>query len=366
MKIVADKDIPFVEHYFASAGDLILVPGRALSRADVMDADVLLVRSITNVNQALLENTSVKYVASPTTGMDHFDTEWLDAAKIRWAHAQGCNAVAVKEYVICALASLMKRGYFTETKKRAAVIGVGTIGRLVVEALLILGFEVLQCDPLRAAKEKDFQHTPLEEIEDIDLVTLHTPLTRDGAFPTYHMIDKHFLQRQKENAILLNTGRGAVIDFNDLKTIGGKLVWCLDVWEHEPFIDFDILDLAEIATPHIAGYTVQSKYRAVHMIYHQAIKDNIIQDVGIQPLVFPSITMDALGNTTHWQDVVLSVYDPFDTTAFMKQKMIEDPRGGFDTLRKNFVERHEFAYVSLDNVKVSATDSVILERLFAN
>src|SRR5437762_1138798 len=128
MKIIADQDIPFIQHYFDSVGDLTLIPGRDLQPSQIKDADILLVRSITKVNEALLSGTNIKFVASPTTGTDHFDITYLNKAGISWANAHGCNAIAVIEYVICAIAALQKKGYLTGSHLRAGVIGVGHIG----------------------------------------------------------------------------------------------------------------------------------------------------------------------------------------------------------------------------------------------
>lgn len=348
MKIIADQDIPFVKHYFDDA-DLIV--GRGLQQHQIKNADILLVRSITKVNEDLLGGTNVKFVASPTTGTDHFDITYLDKAGISWANAHGCNAIAVEEYVVCAIAALQKQGYLTGSHLRAGVIGVGNIGSRVVKKLELLGFTVLQCDPIRAEKENDFPHVPLETFSDLDFISLHTPLTRSGPYPTYHMIQRPFLERQKKNTILMNTGRGAVIDFNDLKLYGEYLIWCLDVWENEPFIDIEVLDRAMIATPHIAGYTVQSKYRGPKMIYDALVKRGIIPDKKVKPLNFPTqhITFDE--RPVDWRDVVLKVYNPMDTTALMKQTILEDDKvATFDGLRKNFIDRYEFASVKIPNV----------------
>ncbi len=362
MKIIADQDIPFIKHYF---DDAHLIEGRGLQQHQIKDADILLVRSITKVNEALLTGTNVKFVASPTTGTDHFDIEWLHQAGIGWANAHGCNAIAVVEYVVCAIAAMQKQGYLTGNRLRAGVIGVGHIGSRVVEKLQLLGFEVMQCDPLRAEKEANFPHVPLEEFSDLDLISLHTPLTRSGPYPTYHMIQQPFLERQKKNTILMNTGRGAVIDFNDLKLYGEYLMWCLDVWENEPFIDIEVLDRALIATPHIAGYTVQSKYRGIKMIYDAAVQQGFIPDKKIKPLICP--TQNIVFNIpVDWRDVVLKVYNPMDTTALMKQAILEDGEvSTFDGLRKNFADdRHEFAYVQCEDVCwVDQEDKITWEKL---
>jgi len=362
MKIIADQDIPFIKHYFDNA---YLIEGRNLQQNQIKDADMLLVRSITKVNEALLKGTNIKFVASPTTGTDHFDIAYLNKAGILWANAHGCNAIAVEEYVICAIAALQKQGYLTGSHLRAGVIGVGNIGSRVAEKLKLLGFDVIQCDPLRAEKETDFPHVPLEEFSDLDFISLHTPLTKSGNYPTYHMIQKTFLDKQKKNTILMNTGRGAVIDFNDLKLYGEYLIWCLDVWENEPFIDIEVLNRAFIATPHIAGYTVQSKYRGIKMIYDVAVQQGFIENKKVNPLILPAQNM-VFNTPVDWQDIVLKIYDPLVTTNVMKQAIFEnDQASTFDNLRKNFADnRHEFAYVQAENIHwIDKIDKSIWEVL---
>lgn len=348
MKIVADENIPLVDHYFGSLGELILKPGRAISHADVRDADILLVRSVTKVGQALLQNTTVKFVGSTTTGADHLDTLWLDETGIQWSVATGCNGQAVVEYVISVIAALQKMNLLQQKNLYAGVIGVGAIGSKVAAVLRTLGFTVLLCDPFRAERENDFEGVSLEDFADLDFVTLHTPLTYEGTYPTYHMISKDFLKQQKKNCVLLNTGRGSAIHFADLKRYGQDLLWCLDVWENEPNIDMDVLKRALIATPHIAGYSIQSKYRGIEMIYHAAIQQGIIPSLEVSPIDYPRYKLSVKDQKISLQDIVLSIYDPLETTKNMQQALVENVNG-FDLLRKTFPERHEFAYVDVES-----------------
>jgi erythronate-4-phosphate dehydrogenase len=336
MKIVADENIPLVQHYFGDLGELILKPGRAIAQADLVDADILLVRSVTAVNQALLQNTNVKFVGSATTGFDHIDIAWLKEQGIALSVARGCNSTAVVEYVICVIAALQKMQLLKQTDVRAGVIGVGQIGQVVADKLKTLGFEVVLCDPLRA----DIISTPLEKMVDLDFITLHTPLTREGNFPTYHLIQGDFLQRQKKNCVLLNSGRGATIAFDQLKLYGQDLIWCLDVWEHEPFIDLNVLQKAVIATPHIAGYSLQSKYRGIEMIYQDFTKQMVTE------IKYPTKTISLNDTDADWRDVVLQIFDPRVETERMKKTLLEDP-SAFDRLRKSFVDRYEFGFVKI-------------------
>jgi erythronate-4-phosphate dehydrogenase len=352
MKIVADENIPLLDHYFGSHSELLLKPGRLITRDDLFDADILLVRSVTKVNELLLHNTPVKFVGSTTAGADHLDTEWLDHAGIAWDVAAGCNALAVSEYVICVIAALQKQGLLLQAKMRAGVVGVGNVGRLVVDKLQKLGFEVIQYDPLRAEHEENFASVSWDEMQDLDFISLHTPLTYQGAYPTHHLIEKSFLQRQKPGCVLLSAGRGEVVSFEDLKQYGKHLHWCLDVWENEPLIDLDVLVEALIATPHIAGYSVESKLRGIEMIYQIAIEKNVVPESTVLPVLSPEYENPVKKiNMSNWRDAVLQIYDPQETTTIMK-KVLSEGLASFDYLRKNFPERHEFAcyHISLEEM----------------
>ncbi len=364
MLIVADEEIPCVKHYFGAYGNILLKKGRSLTRRDVVDADILLIRSVTKINEALLQDTKVKFVGSTVTGTDHFDKEWLDRAGIQWSAALGCNAVAVAEYVVSVVAALQTQGLLLQKKCRAGVIGVGRVGSKVVDKLKILGFDVVQCDPLRAEQEKDFTSTPIEEFSDLDFILLHTPLTKEQPYPTYHLIEKNFLQRQKKDCILLNAGRGSVIDFSDLLHYGKHLIWCLDVWENEPNIKKEVLLNTMIASPHIAGHSVQSKYRGMEMIYHDAIQQGIIPDKKIIDPEFPRTEISFEGKFADWRDIVLAIYNPLDVTRLMKKAYREEGDGIFDLLRKRFNRGHEFAFVNLKDVVMSAENQDFLNRIF--
>ncbi len=346
MKLLADQDIPLVEHYFGSSFDIILKAGRTIQPADLIDIDMLIVRAVTRVDQTLLGHSSVSFVGSVTSGADHLDRTWLTRAGIEWRIAKGCNAMAVVEYVICVIAVLNTMGFLAQEKPRAAVIGVGEIGSKVVSTLTQLGFDVLQCDPLRAQQEPDFPHTPFEKIEQVDLISFHVPLTRDHDYSTYHLVNKRFLQQQQSNCVLINTSRGDIIPFSELKRYGQHLLWCLDVFEDEPDIDLAILQQALIATPHIAGYSVQSKHRGIHMIYEAAVQAQkmlpLLQDV--LPMKRKIVSLDS--SITTWQKVVLQLFNPLEMTERMRQQLLAQPKS-FDLLRKRFTDRYEFQFVDI-------------------
>ena len=364
MKIIADLHIPFVQNYFADAGDLVLKPGRMISPDDVKDADILLVRSITPVHASLLKESRVQFVGSITTGADHVDQAWLKTAKIDFGFASGFNAQPVSDYVMSVIAALQKKKLLPQKGMKAAVIGVGNIGRIVAERLKLLHFEVILCDPFRAEIEKNIAFVPLNEIGDVDFISLHVPFTQDGPYPTYHFIEKNFLKRQKAGCILLNTSRGAVMDRDALKQHGNHLRWCFDVWEEEPCIDKMLLEKAFIATPHIAGYSVQSKMRGIEMIYRIACDRKIIQPRSIFPSVMPHKQLHFSGQC-HWQDVVLSLFDPLEMTHKMKTALLPSKEYAFlfDEMRNQFTERHEFQHTEMQDVNTPEEEKNLLKGL---
>ncbi|MGB6976081.1 MAG: 4-phosphoerythronate dehydrogenase, partial [Gammaproteobacteria bacterium] len=255
LKIIADQQIPWVTELFSAWGEVVQLPGRSIAHEHVVDADILLVRSITQVNQNLLQHSRIKFVGSSTAGTDHIDLAWLQHNHIAHATAKGSNAIAVAEYVVCCVAALQKQGLLTGNKLRAGVVGIGHVGTQVVQRLKTLGFEVLCNDPPRVQQEPGFISTPLTDFQNLDLICLHTPLTTTGEHSTHQLIGKDFLQRQQPGCVLLNAGRGEVIAVDDLWQYGQHLVWCFDVWPHEPNIDLPLVHQTKLATPHIAGYT---------------------------------------------------------------------------------------------------------------
>ncbi len=183
-----------MEWYFATGNTLIKKPGRAICRADLMDADLLLVRSITQVNEALLQGTAVKFVGSATVGADHLETKWLDQQGIQWALAAGCSTTAVAEYVLCTIAATQKTGCLPENTVRAAIVGAGRIGSEVAIKLKQLGFGVSLCDPFLTQTET----VHFETLTGFDLISFHTPLSKTGPHPTFHLAEADFFQRRKK------------------------------------------------------------------------------------------------------------------------------------------------------------------------
>jgi erythronate-4-phosphate dehydrogenase len=269
MRIVVDEEIADAQRVFSRLGEVRLVRGRRMAAADVAEADALVVRSVTRVDAALLSGSRVRFVGTATSGTDHVDTAWLAANGIVLADAAGCNSVTVAEYVLTAILILARRLGFDPSSKTLGVVGVGRIGSIVASWAEAAGMRVLKCDPplqrRNAGGYIDFPQLAAEA----DIVTLHVPLTRQGPDATGGMVDADWLGMLKEGAILLNTSRGEVVGEGALLAAMesgrvGPVV--LDVWCHEPDIDRGLALGAALATPHVAGYSVESKRRAAWMI----------------------------------------------------------------------------------------------------
>lgn len=263
MKIVADKDIPFLEGVFEPYAEVVYKTGSAIAAADVADADALIIRTRTRCDASLLDGSSVRMIATATIGMDHIDQEYCRAHGIHVENAAGCNAGGVMQYVFSALYGVGARKGIKLEDCTFGIIGVGHVGSKVEAMARYLGFNVLLCDPPRAAVEGPEKFCSLEYLlENSDIVTMHVPLDET----TRGMADATFFALMKPGAIFINAARGEVIDEQALIAAAPKLgAVVIDTWCNEPDINEELLDIADIATPHIAGYSLLGKQNATTM-----------------------------------------------------------------------------------------------------
>ena len=258
--VVADRDIPFLESVLEPWFEVRYLPGRVIGPSDVRDAAALLIRTRTRCDAALLDGSAVRFIATATIGTDHIDLKYCESHGITVASAPGCNAAAVAQYVRVAMHALS----LDRPGATLGVIGVGHVGSLVAEAGRRAGMRVLLSDPPREAAEGSVGFTPLPELlASSDVVTLHIPLwpeNRDFA-------DAAFFATMRPGASFINASRGEVVDEDALLDARSRLDRVvLDVWKNEPNISLDLLAAADIATPHIAGYSLQGKINGTQMI----------------------------------------------------------------------------------------------------
>lgn len=271
MKIVADKNIPYVKDAFSEFGEVLLKHGRSITSDDVSDADILLVRTVTPVNRELLENSTVKFVGTATIGFDHVDVDYLHNHNIAFSSAAGCNANSVAEYIVAALFVLAERYRLTLRDLTLGIIGVGNVGTKMLEKAGALGMEVLLNDPPKARETGDSKYLPLDDVvRESDIVTLHVPLTYEGRDATYRMGGPGLFSKMKPGSFIINTSRGGIVDTYALMHAlyhGNIESAVIDVWENEPDISTELLDCIDIGTAHIAGYSRDGKVNAIRMLY---------------------------------------------------------------------------------------------------
>jgi len=274
LNLVVDENIVLAKEAFGSFGNLLLTNGRKISNELLRDADILIVRSITNVNKGLLTNTKVKFVGTATIGTDHIDTDYLLREGVEFSDAKGCNSNSVAEYVITALMRIAVENKFSIKNKTIGIVGVGNVGSRVVEFAEALGLKALKNDPPKERANIGSGYSELDEILKADIVTLHVPLNLTGTDKTYYLLNENNLPDLKQGAILINTSRGPVIDNDALSNIIDKkqLKVVLDVWEGEPLINTELLKKVKIGTPHIAGYSLEGKVNGTKIIYDSLCK----------------------------------------------------------------------------------------------
>ncbi|MDR3667352.1 MAG: 4-phosphoerythronate dehydrogenase, partial [Ignavibacteriaceae bacterium] len=290
MKIIADENITLVQEAFSGLGDVFLYGGRDISNNILKDADVLLVRSITDVNKNLLEGTNVKFVGTATIGIDHVDTNYLSEKEIFFSDARGCNSDAVAEYVFTALLNLSIEQNFELKGKSIGVVGAGNIGSRIVRLAGALGMNVLQNDPPLKRQTGDKRFLDLDELMNVDIITFHVPLNMEGEDRTSHLFDHNKLNSLKDGAIIINASRGPVVDNDSLEMLISKKKFTsvLDVWENEPLINMNLLLKIRFGTPHIAGYSYEGKINGTVILYN-ALCTFLNKKIEWQPVIPPAI-----------------------------------------------------------------------------
>ncbi|MFZ6046465.1 4-phosphoerythronate dehydrogenase PdxB [Pseudomonas sp. CR3202] len=353
MRIVADENIPLVDAFFGGLGEIRRLPGRAIDAAALADADLLLVRSVTQVDRSSLAGSPVRFVGTCTIGTDHLDLDYFHEAGIAWSSAPGCNARGVVDYVLGSLLVLAEDQGVDLASRTFGVVGAGQVGGRLVEVLRGLGWRVLVCDPPRQAAEGG-DYVDLEHIlRECDAISLHTPLNAGGDHPTHHLLDSARLERLRPGAWLINASRGAVVDNRALRELLERrtdLRVVLDVWEGEPQADVGLARLCRIATPHIAGYSLEGKLRGTAQVYQAWCRfSGQVESVRLDELL-PAPWLDELtlnaGCAPDWALATLcrAVYDPRRDDADFRRSLVGDDaqrRVAFDALRKHYPVRRE-------------------------
>ena len=331
MTVIVDSHIPHIQGLIESFALVEYLEPQDITRDVVRDADALVVRTRTRCDAALLDGSRVQFIGSATIGTDHIDLDYCAAHGITVRNAPGCNAPAVAQWVFCAIAAWMRIQDITAPKGLTlGVVGVGHIGSIVARWGRELGFTVLLNDPPRACLEGDDSFLQLEELQhQCDIITFHTPLTHGGQWPTWHLCDQLFLDSLTRCRLLLNAARGPIADNAALLGWHGDIG--LDCWENEPKISRDLLDKAIVATPHIAGYSLEGKQRGTAMML-EALNEHFGWEIPI-----PAIARRATGAAQVTLDGLVASYDILADTARLKADA-----EAFESLRNHYPHRLEY------------------------
>lgn len=366
MLAIVDDKIPFLAQVLEPCGiEVRYLPGAAITAADVRDADLLLVRTRTRCDAALLAASRVRFVGSATIGIDHLDTDYLDRRGIRWCNAPGCNAASVAQYVVSVLVNYAVHFHRPLAGLTFGIIGAGNVGSRVAAAARALGMRVLLNDPPRAEREQDGRFLPLDVLlPQADVISMHVPLVDGSRHPSRHLAGEKFFEQLPPGTLLLNSGRGEVVDSEALKRALQRqsLTAVLDVWENEPAIDRTLQELLWLGTPHIAGYSLDGKANGTAQVVRALAEFFQLPLRDFRPADLPAPTRsilhlpDGLPPAEELQRAVNFSYDVRRDDAALRR----DP-GCFEFYRGNYPRRREFGAFTIHNA--SAAVAGVLSEL---
>lgn len=345
LKIVVDRNIRGAEETFGRHGELVPMEGRAIRRADLADADLLIVRTATRVDADLLQGTPVGFVGTTSIGTDHMDIPWLESAGIGWANAPGCNADSAAQYTLAMIWLACERLGRDLRQQRVGIIGRGNVGSRLQKLLAALDVETLANDPPLA--DRGFSGlVDQTAVLGCDIVSLHVPLTDSGPYPTRSMIGSEQLARMPRGGLLVNAARGNVVEGASLlKAVrDGTVHAALDCWPNEPRLNHELLERTVVATPHVAGYSDDGKRNGTRIVYQA-----FCAWAGLAPV----------GRVADGQRLALVIKDAESALAEALEAACFVPRhdqalrsladlpmktraSGFDALRKDYPYRRDF------------------------
>jgi len=357
IRIIADDKIPFLKGVFEPFAEVIYLPGKLISRNDAMNADALLIRTRTCCDEKLLHDTPVQFIATATIGFDHIDTGYCEKNGIRWTNAPGCNASSVTQYIAAALLSIAQKDEFFLYEKTIGIVGVGNVGSKIERLARSFGMQILLNDPPRERVEGHGRFVTLEKVlTESDILSLHVPLTKEGPDRTFHLINRETIGVMKPNAWLINTSRGEVVETVALKEVlltGQLSGTVLDVWEREPLADLELINASFLATPHIAGYSVEGKANGTAMIVRALARQFHLPLVEWYPKELPEPRVPAIRINAQNKDRQQIIKEAVLHTYPIRkddEKFRDDP-ASFELHRENYPVRREFPafHVKLEN-----------------
>jgi len=372
IKVLSDNKIPFLKGVLEPYVEIHYLPGREISAAQVKDTDALIIRTRTKCNKELLGDSKVRFIATATIGYDHIDTEYCESHNITWQNAPGCNSSSVEQYLLSALLILAERKKIKLSDKTIGIIGVGHVGSKLEKVARLMGMNVLLNDPPRDRNEQGSCFVSLDMIlKESDIISFHVPLTISGRDKTFHMVDSHFFNNLGKKIHLINTSRGEIIEENVLKNAikSGKLESVvLDVWENEPFIDAELSEMVDIATPHIAGYSLDGKangtaisIRGLSRFFNLDLNNWVPEYLPAPPE--NKIFIDATGKKSQEiiAEIILKTYNILEDDARFRKSL-----RAFEELRENYPIRREYGAFTIHIINDQVNAIPVLRELGFN
>jgi erythronate-4-phosphate dehydrogenase len=370
MKIIVDENIPQAHEAFSGFGEVVFLAGREITNDILRNADILLIRSITKVNESVLKGTKVKFIATATAGTDHIDKEYLANNGITFADAAGCNSFSVAEYFTGAVSRIFSTKNIPFEGKTLGVVGIGNVGSKVVRFAKTLGFKVLINDPPLERKFGSQEFVSMDRILECDVITLHVPLYKSGIDKTVHLIDEERLSKIKSGTVLINASRGEVVNNTALKnrlTANNDLITVFDVWENEPILDYGLLEKVNFGSVHIAGYSMEGKVNGTEIIYNRLCA--FLNTSPVWKPKYPVIEKkEIIVNTGKrledlLDEIITQIYDiSVDDKLLRKGIGMEKEKQSkyFDLLRKTYRVRREFNNYT---IRLNSLDDEVKKKL---
>ena len=365
MKIIADKNIPFLKGIAEHYGSVQYLDGSEFTHENIENADALIVRTVARFGKKNLYGSSIKLICSTTIGYDHIDVGYCDAHKIAWRNAPGCNSGSVQQYVVSSLILLAAKYNFDLRGKTIGIIGVGNVGQKVAKACEILGMQVLLNDPPKQNAGDNNNFVSMEKIrQKADIITFHTPLTREGKYKTHHLANDGFFGSLSRKPFIINSARGSIVETNAIKKAikEGKISGAvIDCWENEPQIDTGYMNMVDIATPHIAGYSADGKANASRMslqslVEFYSLDKSFIELIKVPQPEQPVIDLNDIESKNRIYEAILQTYNPTSDD----QKLRESP-ADFKRLRNEYPLRREYFAYRIENA--TEKESAVLQGL---
>ena len=330
MKVIIDQAIPYIKHTLEQYAEVEYLAATMITPAAISDADALIIRTRTKCNKELLEGSKVSFIATATIGLDHIDLDYCQQRGIKVCSAPGCNARGVLQWITAALHHITRINNRSPRDYTLGIVGVGNVGSLVSNYSRHWGFRVLECDPPRQMREGGEFYDIDEIIRECDIITLHTPLDNT----TRHLINQTRIKDMRPEAIVINASRGGVVDNMAMAQSSHRYIF--DVWENEPHIETEVLNKALLATPHIAGYSIQGKANATAMSI-RALAAHF--DLPLKTW-YPNEVTPTTPRLISWKEVSTSIDSYFDIIT--ESDTLRSAPDSFELLRNNYTFREEY------------------------